>query len=128
VLFVAEPSYPALLHGAMVAERDAPIEDEGGQEDPAGVIEPAVGIDETIERYDPGEVDQALVRYWARRTYPSGPVSVNPLDRPQTFTVSRFLLNDGKAVQVLTLMPDREEAPSTVPEKMPVKMISNQIY
>jgi hypothetical protein len=117
VLFVADPSYPHLIHDA-IKEKVASL----SMEEKDGRVSPleAYNVDRVEGKQSPDKnqigqdlenplaVDQAFVRYWAEQTFASQPIQVQPLRDSETYTVSRFRLNNGKRIQVFTFHPARE--------------------
>ena len=87
LLFVIEPTYAPQVHNLVWR-----VDDTDGTTD-------------RVMWQDPMAADRALVRCWAERTGGPKPVAVTPVDEVQAYTVSRFRLNDGKWVQVCTMLP-----------------------
>jgi hypothetical protein len=88
LLFVIDPGYAVDLHG-LVWQRERTVDPD---------VRPVV-------LPDPLAADRAFVRNWAEQSLDTKPVDVTPVDDVKTYTVSRFRLNDGKTVQVCTMLP-----------------------
>lgn len=93
VLFVAHPSYPVQLHYAFTPESSA--------------LRPETAK-EGVDREDSGTLDEWLVRTWAQERFKTHPVGIETVDDTETFTVSRFKLDNGRYVQVCTRHPLEE--------------------
>ena len=92
VLFVARPSYPVQLHYAFAHEVESVSSMEVAKEAPSA---------------ETSTLDERLVRAWARERFKTRPVKIESLDDPETYTVRRFKLDNGRFVQIHTRIPQQ---------------------
>ena len=106
VLFIIEPTYPLQLHHSMVASDRSTTANGGTGSMTGGVVRPLERIETPAFLDGSLEADQTYVKQWAEQLFDDPAVSIEPIDRPYTYTVSRFRLDKGKKfVQVYTLIP-----------------------
>ena len=109
VLFVVEPTYPLQLHDSMIASDRFAAAKDGADFRPGGVLRPLERIETPAFLDGSLEADQTFVKEWAEQVLDDPAVSIELIDRPDTFTVSRFRLDKGKKyVQVYTLIPGKK--------------------
>jgi hypothetical protein len=120
VLFITRPAYPVQLHALLISDdagpgfqeesRPGPVADgrgaaemhPGSSQD--GEIQPLFVSRPLLEQTR--EADRDFVRRWVEREVSAQPVTVLPMDPVETYTVSRFMLNDGRQVKVFTRVPE----------------------
>ena len=109
VLFVVEPTYPLQLHYSMASSERPETMESGIASMAKRVVRPLERLESPAFLDESLEADQTFVKRWAERVFDDPAVSIEPLDRPDTFTVSRFRLDKGKKyVQVYTLIPGKK--------------------
>jgi len=63
-----------------------------------------------LSGFDSTSYDAEMVRVWAEQNHTTEPIEIEPLDRGETYRVSRFRLNNGKLIRVYTIVPESSNA------------------
>jgi len=105
-LFVINPAYAAQVHSIVWKANMQQENEKAATERSSAISGGAVPLGKLGK--DILATDQAFVRFWVEQEYQSQPVGISSIENHQTYTVSRFRLNNGKVVQVCTMLPRDE--------------------